>query len=179
MDTNFTAAQERDELVALFARGEQALAAALEGVTEAEAEARLDTASWSILQVAEHVALAEAGMGWLLASLEERPTPPNRAFDTKIRAVMPDRTRKAMAPETTLPAGRWKSVPEALAAFRAHRAHTLEMMRAGGVLRQRRGRHPRLGEVDGVQLCMIMALHVERHALQITEIRQRRAAKTI
>ena len=76
-----------------------------------------------------------------------------------------------VAPERAKPTGRYPSLKEAAEAFRAARERSIAFIESlGEDLRQSTCLHP-LGIFDSYQFIQIMALHAERHALQIEEIK--------
>jgi hypothetical protein len=84
-----------------------------------------------------------------------------------------ERTRKAKAPERSEPTGRYESLFEALERFRDARERTLQFAESISVeeLRAKVVPHPLAGTLDGYQLLTLMAVHPERHALQVEEIK--------
>ena len=82
-----------------------------------------------------------------------------------------DRSQKRQAPEQVLPAGQFPSLGTAIAAFKNARGQTIEFVRgASAGLRGLKAQGP-LGDMDGYQILLLTALHTERHALQIDEIK--------
>lgn len=128
--------------------------------------------SWSILECAEHIALAERGM---FSSLERRRAtgvPPDRSRDALIVTVALDRTRKVPVPDRVRPIGQFSTLSEAVSDFCSARERTLNFVQhANEDLRLSTAKHP-FGLFDSYQFVLIMALHAERHALQIEEIKQ-------
>jgi uncharacterized damage-inducible protein DinB len=177
MSADSTQATERYQLLTLLENSERKYLGTLEGISDEAAQARLNEGSWSILEIAEHVAASEHGMFRLLELGHEKTTPPNFEVDATIRVVALDRTNKRQAPQGSQPKGRWKTLAEAVEAFRLSRARTREMARDAADLRKRGGQHPLVGELDGYQMLLLMALHAARHAAQIEEIKQERLAK--
>jgi len=95
------------------------------------------------------------------------------AKDVSILALAHDRTRKNKAPERSEPKGRCDSLFEALERFRSARDRTLQFAESISVeeLRAKVVPHPLAGTLDGYQLLTLMAVHPERHALQVEEIK--------
>ena len=95
------------------------------------------------------------------------------AKDASILALAHDRTRKNKAPERSEPKGRCDSLFEALERFRSARDRTLQFAESISVeeLRAKVVPHPLAGTLDGYQLLTLMAVHPERHALQVEEIK--------
>ena len=127
--------------------------------------------SWSILECAEHVCLAEQLM---FAALEKRrPTDaaPDLQKDPVIQKVALDRSRRLTCPDQAWPTGRYASLAEAADAFQASRQRTIAFIESTNEdLRSSTCIHP-MGVFDSYQLVIILAIHPERHALQIEQIR--------
>jgi hypothetical protein len=147
-------------------------------IPEAAANVRLRPDSWSILELAEHVAVAEHGMYRALELGTEKTAPTNYAADVEIETKAANREMKLQAPERALPKGRWKSLAEAISAFEQSRARSLELIENSGKdLRKIQSAHPLIGPVDGHQMALIMVAHPERHVKQIEEIKGTKAYK--
>jgi len=126
---------------------------------------------WSVLECAEHVAVAEKLM---LRNFEKRrPTneAPNFEKDTLITVTLLDRTHKRNAPEPARPTGVYPSLAYAITEFKTAREKTLAQTEQNtDELRKFSVMHPLVGLIDAYQALWIIALHAERHALQIEEI---------
>jgi hypothetical protein len=162
---------EKEELLSCLARSRARVLEVLADVPEELSRLRLAENSWSILECAEHIALAERG---LFAALERR-TPnshaPDFAKDALIRAVGTDRTRKFSAPERARPTGKFANLSDAVTAFCTARDRTIAFLdQTDEDLRKFVSLHI-LGTFDVYQYLLIMAAHAERHALQIEEIK--------
>jgi hypothetical protein len=165
-------AGEKEILIARLQQGRDRYLCAFHGVLDSSSTWRRTPGSWSILECAEHIAVAEEKMlrGW-----EKLATPgtSDRANDAALLAVAHDRTQKAKAPENVEPKGRCESLYEALERFRLARERTLQVAESVSLeeLRAKVVPHPHRGMLDGYQWLTLMALHPERHALQVEEIK--------
>ena len=166
-----SAANEREQLLTLLEKSEKRWLDVLASVPEGASGAKLGGESWSILQIAEHVAAAEHGMFRAMEMATEKASAPNYEADQKIIQGGANRTIKRQAPAPSLPKGRWQTLSECAAVFQKSRSRTLEMVRQADNLRGKSVMHPVLGELDGHQLVLVMAGHCERHALQVEEIK--------
>src|ERR1035438_6708293 len=96
---------DRDELLVSLNAGRDEFLASVDGVTEEQAAAKPVT-GWSILECAEHVAVAEE---YLRRRLMEQATPTgsemSRDREAFISAVAANRGRKIQAPEVAQPSG--------------------------------------------------------------------------
>lgn len=163
---------DRDQLAATLRQSRDKYLNCVKAVPESAASIRLTENSWSILEIAEHVAAAEHGMfrGVELATPKTSPT--NYALDTEILKRGRNREAKGEAPERSRPKGRWKTMAEAIAAFENSRANTLAFAETGTKDPRRvEWQHPLFGALDGHQVLLLMAAHAERHTAQIEEIK--------
>jgi hypothetical protein len=150
----------------------------LESVPEGMRHIREADDTWSIIDCAEHVCLAEQLM--FAAWEKRRPTDaaPELQKDPVIQQVALDRSRRLPCPEQARPTGRYASLAEAADAFQASRQRTIAFIESTNEdLRGSTCIHP-MGVFDSYQLVIIMALHPERHALQIEQIRNSPAYRT-
>ncbi len=167
---------EREQLAALLRRSRDTYLRCVREIPENAAFARLSDSSWSIMEIAEHVAVAEHGMFRAVEMGTEKLTPPNYAADAEILKRGLNRENKSQAPERSHPKGRWKSFAEAVNAFEKSRARSLEFVEKGEKdLRKIESVHPLMGSLDGYQLFLIMAAHAERHTAQIEDIKRTQA----
>ena len=138
---------------------------------------RLGPDSWSILECAEHVAVAERQMLALWTKLS-LPGQANPVQDQTVPQRAVDRTQKLTAPDRSRPTGRYATLAEAIKDFNASRAQTIIYVESNAAaLRGKTITHPLMGVLDGYQLMLLMAGHAERHAAQIDEIKNQ-AGKT-
>jgi DinB superfamily len=163
---------ERELLCEKLRKSRDAYLSCVKEIPEAAANVRLSPDSWSILELAEHVAVAEHGMYRAIELSTEKTSPPNYAADLVIETRARNREMKLQAPERAVPKGRWKSLAEAVDAFEKSRARALETIENGAKdLRKIQSEHPLMGPLDGHQMALIMAAHPERHVKQIEEIK--------
>jgi DinB superfamily len=169
---------ERELLCEKLRKSRDAYLACVKQIPEGAASVRLSPDSWSILELAEHVAVAEHGMYRGIELGTEKTTPPNYSADLAIETRAANREMKLRAPERAVPKGRWKSLAEAVDAFEKSRARALDLIEQGGKdLRRIQSEHPLIGPLDGHQMVLIMAAHPERHVKQIEEIKRSPAYK--
>jgi uncharacterized damage-inducible protein DinB len=142
------------------------------GVSDQRAKLSPGAGRWSVLEIVEHLAVAEAGM---FRSLEQATTSATSIEDKQreagIAARMGNPELRNVAPERALPNGRFATLAQALGQFGAARERTIERARdLEPELYFRQAKHPLFGEVNAYELLLIMASHVRRHAGQIREI---------
>ena len=148
-------------------------AAAASGLTDAQAKQRPAEDRWSVLECAEHIAIVEGRfLGWLEnAGIEGAPAA-DQSKESRLSTMVSSRERKAQAPDPAKPAGRFASVADALADFRATRARTIEFARSqGDGLYKLATKHPFFGALNGAELVVLIAGHTRRHCDQLREIR--------
>lgn len=143
----------------------------LEGVPENLRNVREAEGAWSIMECVEHICLAEELMSVSLQKRRPTNAAPNLKKDAVIHRVALDRSRQIVAPERAKPTGRYKSLAEAADAFHAARQRNIAFIEClTEDLRQSTCLHP-MGIFDSYQFVQIMALHPERHAMQIEQIK--------
>lgn len=164
-------ASQKQELLACLTHSRARVLEVLAGVPEELGGIRLTENSWSILECAEHIAIAERGMFMALERRTPNSAAPDLTRDALIKALGTDRSRKVSAPERARPANRFASLKEAIDNFCSARERTMAFLeQTEENLRQSVAVHP-LGTFDSFQFLLIMAAHAERHALQIEEIK--------
>ncbi len=144
---------EREQLVARYKAGHQAVVAALEGLSEADLDAREALGEWSPRQIAHHLADSEmtAAMRLRLLIAEDRPTIvgyDQRRFVDRLSFDRP--------------------IAHSLEAFRFARATTAEILdRLDEDDWQREGTHSESGRYAVEDWLRIYAAHAHDHADQI------------
>jgi DinB superfamily len=165
---------ERATILRLLSESSAALESAVNGVSPADATRKLPESEWSVQEITEHVAISEEQMYYGLTE-RFRPipeAPPDEPKEVRIRESILNRNEKRVSPEPSRPSGRFGSLAEALAHFRACRARTIHYVEQGrDNLRARSVKHPLAGIVTGYEYLLILASHPLRHAAQIREVR--------
>jgi len=160
------------EIVQVLELSREEVIAAVQGIPDSQASARLDPDRWSVLECLEHIcAVEERFLGRLKTAerLEESHIDPER--EAKLAAMVVNRTVRAKAPEPVVPTGKFSSVTEALDYFNAGRSRTVAFAQERGAdLYLLAAAHPRFGPLNGSELMLIIAGHARRHAQQIREI---------
>jgi hypothetical protein len=132
---------------------------------------------WSPAECVEHITITEQRiLGGIRQALNAPPDPAkfDRTRDEVIVARMPDRSRKAQAPEEIVPTGRpeFASVQSAITAFDAVRAETVTFTKETRAdLRAHGFKHMAFGDLDGYQWLLLLSAHCQRHTLQIEEVK--------
>jgi hypothetical protein len=162
---------ERQRLLAHLDMTESWLVDELAGLSRPQLTFRMNPDSWSIMDVVEHLAVAEPQY-W--QHLQESLKPPAseikpEATDAGILWYGIDRTNRAKTGEARVPKRRWDDVQASLAEFRKLRT----TMRAYATSTQEdlRGRMLKDGNMDVYQWFLMISTHSQRHILQIREIK--------
>jgi hypothetical protein len=170
--------EERDRAIEYLKQTRKDFLASIEGVSEAQWKFKAAPDKWSIAETAEHIAVTEQTI-WDLVSgkiMKSPPTPEKAAAakgkDETILTVIPDRSRKAQAPERLQPTGKW--------ANRAALAKDFEALRGKEIayvsdtkedLRNHFEEHPFLKTMDAYQWIIFNGAHCKRHTTQILEVK--------
>ena len=152
--------------------GRQDFLAATQSLTPADAARRPQPEAWSVLEIIEHVILAEERChDWLATAPTARP---RRDRDNEFRLFTTIRSRltPVAAPEVYRPTGRYTDLPAALKAFESIRARNIQLVtELGDAIISRAIQHPRFGKLNGAELVRLIDGHARRHADQIRETR--------
>lgn len=167
-------ANDRDQILKLLAQTRETFIAATAGITDEQSRIRPASDQWSVLDCAEHVAIAEFGMLNMLGTnlVPAKPSGDSGREEFFLQSAT-NRTKKFSAPERAHPKGRFPTLAAALSQFQQNRSRTIEFiehcdkdMRAHSIT------HPAVGPVTGQEFLILMAAHPARHAVQIREVRQ-------
>jgi hypothetical protein len=132
---------------------------------------------WSVAEVSEHIAVAEAGIFGLVRKQMQGPATPEKrelvkGKDEIILEKVPDRSHKVQAPEFLRPTGRWTTEAEVTKAFEDSRKATMDYVRTtNDDLRDHFFDHPVLGTLDAYQWLLLISAHSARHTAQIEEVK--------
>ena len=170
--------EERDRAIEYLKQTRKDFLSAVEGLSEAQWKFKAAPDRWSIAEVSEHIAVTEDTI-WKLVSekIMKAPATPEKAAEAKgkdevILTKIPDRSRKAQAPEQLRPTGRW--------ATRAALVEDFETTRGGEItyltetkedLRNHFEDHPFLKTMDAYQWLIFNGAHCKRHTAQILEVK--------
>jgi hypothetical protein len=165
---------DRATILKMLSESSAAFEDAVAGVSKDDAARKPADGGWSITEIAEHVAVAEEGMFFMLTE-RFRPipeAPPDEQKETQIVNVILNRNEKMQSPGASMPSGKFASLSDALAHFRGCRARTIHYVeQCKDDQRKRSVKHPLAGVVNGYEYLLILANHPSRHAAQIREVR--------
>jgi len=127
--------------------------------------------SWSIMQVVEHLAIAEPQYWQRVQDSMKLPASGKKpeATDAGILWYGIDRTNRARTGEARVPSGQFKSIDESLGAFRKLRSTIRNY--AATTQEDPRSRMLLDGNMDVYQWLLMISSHSQRHILQIREIK--------
>lgn len=169
--------EERDSAVNYLKETEKAFLASLEGVSDAQWKFKAAPDRWSIAETAEHIATAEDFIwGRVEEMMKAPPTPEKRAEaqgkDKLIYEKIPDRSKKAKAPEPLVPKGKFATREELVTHFKDARAKEIAFLeQTKEDLRDRVADNPALGPMDAYQWVIFNGAHCKRHTAQIEEVK--------
>jgi phage pi2 protein 07 len=156
---------DRQRLLAHFDMTESWLVSELQGLSQAQLD------SWSIMDVVEHLAIAEPQYWERVQNSMKQPpnTEKLEGTDAGILWYGVDRTNRATTGEARVPKGRFSSVTESLGEFRKLRSTMKDYAKTtSDDLRSRRTLE---GTIDVYQWFLMISTHSQRHILQIREIK--------
>jgi DinB superfamily len=170
--------EERDRAVEYLKQTEKDFLAATEGLSDAQWKFKAAPDRWSIAEVSEHIGIAEQTI-WELVSgkIMKSPATPEKAADAKgkdeiILTKVPDRSRKAQAPEQLKPTGRWATRAALVKDFESKRAREIAYLtETTDDLRSHFEEHPALKTLDAYQWLIFNGAHCKRHTAQILEVK--------
>jgi uncharacterized damage-inducible protein DinB len=169
---------ERDRAVEYLKQTQKDFLAAIAGVSEAQWKFKAAPDRWSIAETAEHIAVTEQTI-WDLVSgkIMKSPATPEKKAEVKgkdetILTVIPDRSRKAQAPERLKPTGKWATQAALVKDFEATRAKEITYVAdTKEDLRSHFEEHPFLKTIDAYQWLILNGAHCKRHTAQILEVK--------
>jgi hypothetical protein len=162
---------DRQRLLAHLEMTEGWLASELADLTPGQLTFRMTPESWTIIEVVEHLVLAEPQYWQRLQDSMKQPPASSKpeAADAGILWYGIDRTNRARTGEARVPKGKWSDIRESFAEFRKLRATmrgyaktTAEDLRSRALLE---------GNMDVYQWFLMISTHSQRHILQIREIK--------
>ena len=170
--------EERDRATEYLKQTQKDFLASIEGVSEAQWKFKAAPDKWSIAETAEHIAVTEQTI-WDLVSgkIMKSPPAPEKAAaakgkDETILTVIPERSRKAQAPERLQPTGKWATRVALAKDFEALRSKEIAYVtETKEDLRNHFEEHPFLKTMDAYQWIIFNGAHCKRHTAQILEVK--------
>jgi hypothetical protein len=167
---------DRDMLVDHLKRTEAAFLKSIDGVSDAQWTWKSAPDRWSVAETSEHITKSEDLLRGMVEGMMKAPASPDilakaKGKDEVILKAIPDRTKKAQAPEPLIPKGAFASKAALIDAFKAARAKTLAIAGGTSDLRAFGMAGFPMGEVDAYQGILFLSAHTERHTKQIEEVK--------
>ena len=169
--------EERERAISYLKETQKDFLAAIDGVSDAQWKFKAAPDRWSIAETAEHIAVAEDLIWGRVNEMMKAPANPERRAETagKDKVILdkiPDRSRKAQAPEVLKPTGRFATREELVKHFKEVRAKEIAFLeQTKEDLRSHVADHPALGAMDGYQWVIFNGAHSKRHTAQIEEVK--------
>jgi DinB superfamily len=165
-------AGERQRLVAHLEMTNAWLESEVAGLSKAQVTFKPTPESWSVMEVVEHLAIAEPQYWKNFQDSLARPAQPGfkpQATDLAMLWYGIDRTNRATTGEARVPRGTFATLDDSLAAFRKLRAEMLQVART--TEEDLRGRQYLEASQDLYQWFLMISSHAQRHILQIREVK--------
>ena len=167
--------QEKNELLQRMDCARERLIAAVEGLSQPQANFKPAPDAWSVAGIVEHLATVE---DFVIMRVEKMTSAPDHGnfkdSDVVLFDKIVDRTERLQAPERVHPTG--KSLGSSLERLAATREKIVGLIRSApdGHFRQHSMDHPVLGPLDGHQWVVFITGHCLRHTQQILETKSAR-----
>jgi hypothetical protein len=130
---------------------------------------------WTVAECMEHIAAAEDFLrAMIVEQVMKAPAAPGRdviVIDEMIFTKIPDRSKKAQAPEPLIPTNRFGSPQGSVNHFVESRATTEDFLKKTPDLRQHAVDSPLGVKVDAYEWVLFIAAHSDRHTKQINEVK--------
>jgi len=151
----------------------------IDGISPTQAAFKPNPEQWSILELAEHVAISDEALLGLIRGALKRPAQPElmeqvQANDHRYRREFrPHPKGVNKAPDSLCPHSRFATLAEASTEFLKQREGTIAYAQTTqDPLRGHMSPHHVFGAMDAYQWLVACALHVESHTHQIQELKQ-------
>jgi len=180
-DTKSCTEVDKARLLEALLKGGDAFLCSVAGVDEVTCRLRPAENRWSVLECAEHVAVAEEVMLGLVTGERKARDPGGAKRDDRILRSGTDRSMRFDASDQSQPRGRFSTLAEAVAHFQVTRERTLHLVELTGQdLRATEVTHPHraVGVISTYECLLLMGSHAQRHALQIEEVKNSPAYQT-
>jgi uncharacterized damage-inducible protein DinB len=165
---------ERDRAMSSLHASRKQFIDSIAGLSEAQWNFKPDEKTWSVAEVAEHIAISEDTLWGMVEKMLASPakTVDLKAKDEAVMKGIVDRSHKAQAPEMLKPTHRWKNREELTEHFRASRDKLIAYVdKTSDDLRSHTAPHPAFKEIDAYQWILLISGHTERHTMQILEVK--------
>jgi hypothetical protein len=165
-------AGERQRLVAHFEMTNAWIESEVAGLSKAQLTFKMTPESWSVMEVVEHLAIAEPQYWKNFQDSLAKPVQPDfkpQATDQAMLWYGIDRTNRTTTGEARVPHGTYPTVNDSLAVIRKLRAEMMQLART--TEEDLRGRQYLTASQDLYQWFLMISTHSQRHILQIREVK--------
>jgi hypothetical protein len=165
-------AGERQRLIAHFEMTGAWLESEVADLSKAQLTFKMTPESWNVMEVVEHLAIAEPQYWKNFQDSLAKPVQPGFKPEATDQAMLwygIDRTNRNTTGEARVPRGTYASVKDSLAAFRKLRAEMMQLART--TEEDLRGRQYLTASQDLYQWFLMISTHSQRHILQIREVK--------
>jgi DinB superfamily len=149
------------------------------GVSHVQAQFKPSPGQWSILELAEHIAISDESLRALIRRALDSPAQPElheqvQSNDFRYhRPFRPHPKGVNKAPESMQPHNRFSTLEAAAAEFHRQRHETIAYATVTqDPLRDHMVNHPVFGPMDAYQWLMACSIHVESHSHHMEELKQ-------
>jgi hypothetical protein len=162
---------DRERLLAHLDMTENWLVSEVSSLSDEQLRFRRAPDTWNIMDVVEHLAIAEPQYWKNLQDSMKQPETSYKpeATDAGILWYGIDRTNRQKTGEARVPKGRWNNIKDSLGEFRKLRATMRDY--AATTKDGMRSRRLLEGNMDVYQWFLMISTHSQRHILQIREIK--------
>jgi hypothetical protein len=149
---------------------------AIAGLSAQQVTYKPDEKTWSILDIAEHITLAEQRFFDIIEKeIKNAPDSSPRRVKLSEQDIidrLTNRGFKAKSPESITAKGTFATIADAQQAFEKQRdANIAYISSTNDLLHWYFWRHPATGKIDLYQTIILMAAHSKRHILQMEEVK--------
>ena len=169
---------ERDRAMSELHATRKQFLDAVAGLTPAQWSYKPSPSSWSLAEIAEHLAVTE---DWIFDMVTKQilasPAQPEKRAETRgkdemVLKTIPDRSSKREAPAEIAPAHRFATPQAAVDHFRAARDRTIGYIQTTpDDLRVHFAPHRAVGLIDAYQWFLVASGHTARHLEQMAEVK--------
>lgn len=168
---------ERKHALDLLQKTREDLIESVKGLSNEQLTYKPGPSRWSIAECLEHIALAETGIFQMEQGAMKAPADPAKrseitVTDEQVVQILTNRSGKMQSPDIIKPTGRFPSAQASLQAFSQQREKVMDYIKTTpDDLRTHYWKHPATGTIDAYQTLLLIAAHMERHRLQIEEVK--------
>jgi hypothetical protein len=167
---------DRERALTYLESTRQGVIDATKGLSAAQWNFKPAPDRWSVAEVTEHIAAAEDLLrGMIVEKVMTAPPRPASedvaAIDEMVIKMVPDRSKKAQAPDPLKPTNRYGSPQASLQHFSETRSATEDFLKRTPDLRGHAIDSPMGKKLDGYEWILFISAHSERHTKQILEVK--------